>query len=120
MADRISIEGLRAFGHHGLDNSERDAGQVFLVDVACSLDLAQAAESDSIAETIDYTELIEEVRTIVETERYLLLEALARRIIGAMLARPRVEFVSVAISKPAVAEELGLEKVEVALSGRRS
>ncbi len=110
---------MRAFGHHGVENVEREAGQVFVVDVECALDLSQAARSDSIADTVDYSELITEVRTIVESERYLLLEALAQRIIDALLSRPRIEFASVAISKPGVAEQLDLEKVEVSVSGRR-
>jgi dihydroneopterin aldolase len=120
MADRISITGLRAFGHHGVDSLEQEAGQVFLVDVECTLDLSEAAHSDSISDTVDYTEIIGDVRTIVETERYLLLEALAKRIIDALLSRPRIDSVSVAIAKPGVAEGLGLEQVEVALSGRRA
>ena len=120
MVDRIAVTGLRAFGHHGVASAEQEAGQVFVVDVHCMLDLSEAAHSDSIADTVDYTEIIGEVRTIVETERYLILEALAKRIIDALLSRPRIDSVSVAIAKPGVAAELGLERVEVALSGRRS
>lgn len=119
MADRISIKGLRCFGHHGVDEPEREAGQEFLVDVECLLDLSEAAASDSISDTVDYAELIAQIREIVETESHLLLEKLAQRIIDAILERPRLGQVTVAISKPGVAEKLGLDKVEVVLTGGR-
>jgi dihydroneopterin aldolase len=119
MADRITIRGLRCFGHHGVEAVEREAGQEFLVDVECSLDLSEAAASDSISDTIDYSELISQVREIVESESHLLLERLARRVIEAMLEHSRIDEVTVAISKPGVAEQLGLAEVEVALTGSR-
>ena len=120
MVDRISIEGLRCFGHHGVEEQEREAGQQFVVDVVCELELTEAAKSDSISDTIDYTELIEDVRRVVEHETHLLLEALAGRIIDVLLERQRIQSVTVAISKPGVAKQLGLETVEVALSRSRS
>ena len=118
MTDRISITGLRAFGRHGVEAREREYGQDFLIDLDCRLDLSEAAQTDLIENTVDYAELIDEVTHIVGTETYFLLEALAGRLIEAILKRPGVESVTVAISKPEVAAQKGLEKAEVRM--RRS
>ena len=118
--DRISLAGLRCFGKHGVEPEERERGQDFIVDVDCWLDLSKAGRTDSISDTIDYTDLIGQVRSIVEDESHLLLESLAARLVEALLRRSKVSSVSVAISKPAVAERLGLEKVTVVVSGSRS
>jgi dihydroneopterin aldolase len=120
MADRISIRGLRVFGRHGLEARERQYGQDFLIDVDCRLDLSEAAKTDLIENTVDYAGLIDEVKHIVETETYFLLEALAGRLIEAILQKPRVESVTVAVSKPEVAAQTGLEKVEVRMRRSRT
>jgi dihydroneopterin aldolase len=119
MADLISIKGLRVFGRHGVEPSEREYGQDFLIDLECELDMSEAARTDLIENTVDYAVLIDVVKRIVETETYFLLEALARRLIEAVLAKPRVESVSVAISKPEVAAQTGVEKVEVRMGRSR-
>jgi dihydroneopterin aldolase len=118
--DRISIKGLRAFGRHGVEPREREYGQDFLIDLECLLDLSEAAQTDLIENTVDYAELIGVVKLIIETETYFLLEALAKRLIDAILEMPRVESVSVAISKPDVANQVGLEKVEVRMKRSRN
>jgi dihydroneopterin aldolase len=117
--DRISIKGLRVFGRHGVEPAEREYGQDFLIDLECRLDLSEAARTDLIENTVDYAVLIEAVKRIVETETYFLLEALAKRLIDVILEKPRVESVSLAISKPEVAVQMGLEKVEVRLKRSR-
>lgn len=118
--DHISIKGLRVFGRHGVEPREREYGQDFLIDLVCWLDLSEAAQSDLIENTIDYAELIDVVKAIVEKETYFLLEALAKRLIDAILEMPRVESVSVAISKPEVAAHMGLEKAEVRMRMSRN
>lgn len=107
------------FGRHGVEPGEREYGQDFLIDLECRLDLSEAARTDLIENTVDYSTLISLVKRIVETETYFLLEALAQRLIGAILDEPRVESVSIGISKPEVAAQVGLEKVEVRLKRSR-
>ena len=52
MTDRITITGLRARGNHGVYDFERAQGQEFVVDLELELDLAPAAASDEVAETV--------------------------------------------------------------------
>ena len=55
--DRIALRGLRVRGHHGVYEHERRDGQDFVVDVTVWLDLAPAAASDDLADTLNYGEL---------------------------------------------------------------
>ena len=54
-SDRIILEGMHFYGYHGGNLEERSLGQPFLVDVEAELDLAVAARSDSLEDTVSYT-----------------------------------------------------------------
>jgi len=55
--DRIAVRGIQAHGHHGVYAEERATGQPFIVDVVLQLDLAPAAASDDVGDTVHYGEL---------------------------------------------------------------
>lgn len=118
--DRIEISGLRAFGYHGVYPAERERGQVFVVDLVLECDLAPAAASDDLADTVDYGELAERVARAVGETRFALLEALARHLAGVALADARVTAVEVAVAKPDVALPVEVERVAVRLRRERS
>ena len=79
MTDAILLEGLRFFGYHGLQPEERTLGQRFLVDVSAELDLRNAGQHDEFEETVNYTSIYNVVRTVVEGEPMMLVEAVADR-----------------------------------------
>ncbi len=101
VSDRIALVGLEAHGHHGVFDFERDAGQVFGVDVVLGLDTRPAAASDDLADTVDYGALTRDVLAVVEGEPVDLLETLAQRIADVCLVDERVEWVEVTVHKPA-------------------
>src|SRR5690606_37178582 len=78
--DRILLQGMRFWGHHGLLPHEREQGQPFEVDLEVELDLSRARESDRLEETVDYRLLFRAVQEVVEGEPVHLLEHLAERI----------------------------------------
>lgn len=119
MADRLGIEGLRVFAHHGVSHIEQERGQWFVVDVEAQLDLTEAGSSDALDATVDYGTLAREVRHIVAGERFLLLEALAHRIAEAVLARPRVRVTRVKVAKPMPPMDVDLESVWVQIERSR-
>ncbi|HEX2180321.1 MAG TPA: dihydroneopterin aldolase [Actinomycetota bacterium] len=105
MADIIFIKGFKVLGRHGVTPEERDRDQQFVVDLECALDLSAAGRADRIEHTVDYMDLIEDVRQVVSRESYHLLEALGDRLAQAILRRPFVDRVVIAISKPALRSE---------------
>jgi dihydroneopterin aldolase len=116
--DRIELRGLRVRGHHGVFDHERRDGQEFVVDVTVWMDLAPAAASDELGDTLHYGELAERTAAIVAGEPSNLIEAVAARIADMMLADARVRAVEVALHKPQA--PIPLEFADVAVVVHRS
>ncbi len=96
--DRIVLEGLEFHGYHGVFEEEAKMGARFVVDVELGLTLP---ESDSLRQTVDYSQMYALVRREVTEKRYQLIEALASRIAAAVLeAEERVRTVLVRVHKP--------------------
>lgn len=119
MPDRIRLTGIEAFGYHGVLAGEQEEGQLFSVDVELELDLAAAAESDDIADTVDYGQLAERVHAVVEGERWNLIERLAFRVAGVALEDERVDAVTVTVHKPQAPIRVPFRDVSVTLQRRR-
>jgi 7,8-dihydroneopterin aldolase/epimerase/oxygenase len=113
----IRLTGLRGFGYHGVYDAERAAGQEFVVDVALELDLAPAAASDDVADTVHYGELAGQLVTVLTGPPVSLLETLADRLATVCLADPRVTAVAVTVHKPQA--PIAHEFTDVAVSLRR-
>jgi len=117
--DRITITGLRARGNHGVYDFERAQGQEFVVDLELELDLAPAATSDEVAETVHYGELADRVVAIVSGEPVNLIETLAARVLDACLTDPRVAGATVTVHKPGAPIPHEFADVSVTLHRRR-
>ena len=116
--DRVALRGLVGFGHHGVFDFEREQGQRFVADVVCTLDLAPAAETDDLQQTVDYGVLAADVVADIEGEPLDLIEALADRIARTCLRRPAVQSVEVTVHKPDAPMPVPVDDVAVTL--RRS
>lgn len=116
--DEIVLTGLRAFGYHGVYDSERREGQEFVVDVTLQLDVARAAASDDVADTVHYGELAERIAAIVAGEPVNLLETLAERIAADVLGEQTVHSVAVTVHKPSA--PIAVPFADVAVTVRRS
>jgi dihydroneopterin aldolase len=98
--DRLAVHGIEAVGHHGVLDFERRDGQVFRVDLVLELDTGPAAESDDLADTVDYGSLADRVKVAIETDPVDLIETLAQRIADLCLADERVARAEVTVHKP--------------------
>lgn len=100
-SDTITLGGLRFFGYHGVYAEEQARGQEFVVDLIMELDLSRAGQSDDLADTVNYAEVYGLVKGIVEGSPYKLIEAVAARLIEAVLTGyAPVQAVTVRINKP--------------------
>jgi dihydroneopterin aldolase len=100
VTDLITLSGLRVRGHHGVYDFERADGQDFVVDAVLELDLAGAAVSDDVTDTVHYGELAGRLAAIVAGPPLNLIEALADRLVTECLADPRVAAATVTVHKP--------------------
>lgn len=98
--DTITLTGVTATGFHGVYADERRDGQRFVVDVVLHLDLAPAAASDDVADTVHYGELADDLVAAIERDPVDLIETLAERLAAVCLARDGVHRATVTVHKP--------------------
>jgi len=115
MSDRITLKGLRVRGFHGVLAEERRDGQDFVVDVVLFLDLAPAAATDDVADTVHYGELAERLAAVVAGEPLDLVETLADRLASVCLSYDRVERAEVTVHKPSAPIPVSFDDVSVTL-----
>jgi dihydroneopterin aldolase len=115
--DRILLEGMSFFGHHGVYPAEREIGTHFTVDAALELDLAAAGLSDRLEDTLDYRSAHQAVREVLEGEHCQLVETLAERTAARLLSLDRVQRVTVTVRKrPPLRAPIAAVGVEVTRS----
>ncbi|MGE5373126.1 MAG: 2-amino-4-hydroxy-6-hydroxymethyldihydropteridine diphosphokinase [Solirubrobacterales bacterium] len=98
--DTIELRGLTFSGCHGVYETEKTKPQPFAVDLWLSLDLRPAGSRDELGLTVNYAEVIERVREVVEQTSRSLIEALAEDIASRILTGyPLVSRIRVTVRK---------------------
>ncbi len=100
MSDVIRITGLSLHGYHGVFEHEKAEGQPFIVDLAIEVAGMTAGKSDSLSDTVDYSEVVSLVAGIVTGDPVDLIETLSYRIGEAVSSMSGVEAVQVTVHKP--------------------
>ncbi|MDK6230899.1 dihydroneopterin aldolase, partial [Streptococcus agalactiae] len=75
--DCISLVGITGYGKHGVYDFEREEGQTFTADVDLYTDTRTAASTDNLENTIDYSVLAEDIRSILAGPPSNLIEQVA-------------------------------------------
>ena len=114
MTDRIGLQGIVLFGHHGVHEEERRLGQQFVVDVEMGRDLSAAGASDRLEDTVDYGDAYRIVKAVIEGPSRHLLEALAEEIAGTLLAKLGIDEARVRVGKPGVPTAGAVDRAWVA------
>ncbi|MBU0509441.1 dihydroneopterin aldolase [bacterium] len=118
--DKIRLNSMLFYAHHGALEEERDLGQTFEVDVEAVGDFARRAGSDDLHWTVDYTLLYRAVAEIFNRQNYQLLETCAAVIADELLERfEKVERITVRVRKPHVPMGGTLKNVEVEVTRGR-
>lgn len=82
----VEIEGLRLYARHGVMEQERVVGNLFEVSLTLRCASDEAGRDDDLASTINYADVIDTVRGIMDRP-VKLLECVAWRIRDAVSAR---------------------------------
>lgn len=100
-ADSILLEGLRVECIVGDLPHERTFPQELYLDLELFCDLAPAAKSDSLADTVNYVEVAEAVRAaLVEAKCQMVERAAALAVDTAFAVDPRIVKVKITLRKP--------------------
>ena len=120
-ADRILVRGLRVLGTHGVLPAEAARPQPFAIDLELRVDLAAAAASDRLEDTVDYGRVAERAASVVSSgPPRQLIESLAAAVATAVLdLDPRVEEVTVTLRKLEPPLPLELTDVGVRVTRKR-
>jgi 7,8-dihydroneopterin aldolase/epimerase/oxygenase len=113
--DRLLLEDVRFYGHHGVSKAEQTVGVWFSVDAELAVDLAPAAVSDDLAAAIDYGEVARRIVEIGTEGRVNLIERLAGLIAQALLREFPTRQVRVRVRKltPPLQGLVGTPSVEL-------
>ncbi|MDP4164441.1 MAG: dihydroneopterin aldolase [Bacillota bacterium] len=84
--DKIYVNKMSFYGYHGVFPEENRLGQRFIVDLAVSIDLKSAGQSDELDHSVNYGELYKTCKDIVEGKPFKLVEALAEKIAAELLS----------------------------------
>lgn len=118
--DKIIMQGMRFYGYHGVLDKEKLMGQEFVVDCEMLTNFKRAAEKDDINLTINYAVIYENVKKIVENEKYDLIETVAERIAQCILDNKRIDEVIIRVKKPQAPISGEFKHMAVEISRRNS
>ena len=116
--DKIFIHALKTETIVGIFDWERQVKQTVVMDIEFSADIAKAALSDSIDDTLNYKGVAKRVLALVEESSFHLVETLAEHVAMLILEEFGVSCVSITLSKPGAIR--GSRDVGVMLERTRS
>jgi dihydroneopterin aldolase len=117
---QILIRGLRCRGRQGVTPADQQQAHDYLVDVALSVDIADAVAKDELAAALDISEVAACVRDEVARRPRVLVERIAADVARALLERfEKVSEVRVTVEKPEPAGlDAAAEAVELTIARR--
>ena len=118
--DRIELTRISAQGNHGALAAEQQGSQPFSADVTLYLDTRQAAATDQLGQTTDYSAIAQAVYQVLSGPHVDLIETLAEQIAATVLSFPGVTAADVAVHKPEAPLPVPVADVTVAIRRDRT
>lgn len=111
----IEVSGLSLYTHVGVTEAEREIGQRLVLDLRLDVGECDAAVTDRLEDTIDYSEVCQQANLVAQQRTYRTLERLCSAIVDRLLATYDVRSVWVKASKPEPPMALPVDEVSVEL-----
>ena len=111
MMDIVFIRELRVKTVIGIYDWERKIKQDVVFDLEMAADIAKAAKSDSIEDTLDYKSISKRIVEYVEASEYQLVETLAEKVAEIILQEFNVPWLRLQLNKEgavSVARDVGV------------
>lgn len=97
--DIIYLKDLRIDTVIGIYDWERRTKQTVILDVEMGTDIARAAQSDDIADTLNYKAVAKRLMEFVGNSEYQLVETLAERVAEILLQEFKVPWLRLSLNK---------------------
>jgi dihydroneopterin aldolase len=109
--DKIILPELTFWACHGNLPQEKTEKQEFRLSVSMTLDTTEAAESDDLADTVDYGEIYGYIERVMLGAQHNLLESLASEIAYVILQKEQIQAVTVRLEKVAAPVAGGIRAI---------
>lgn len=117
--DKIIIKGLRVYAYHGVNESEKEKGQPFELDITMAVDTRVAGRSDDLKDTVNYSKVSKRVTAVLLSEKNDLLERVAARVAETVLEEFPVAEITVLLKKPRAPIAADFDYVAVEITRRQ-
>ena len=98
--DKIFLHELKIDTVIGIWDWERKIRQTVIIDLEMAADIARAAATDDVADTLNYKSVAKRIQEFVGDSSFQLVETLAERIAGIVRDEFGVAWVKVTVHKP--------------------
>lgn len=98
--DKIFLNELKIDTVIGIFEWERSILQTVVIDIEMDADIAKAAKSDDVIDTLNYKSVAKRVQKFVEDSSFKLVESLAEHVASIILNEFPVTWVKVKVNKP--------------------
>ena len=82
--DKIILKDITLFAYHGVNDDEKQNGQIFSVCITLFLDLKKPSKTDKLRDTVNYAAVIKTVKNAFCKKSYNLIERAADEIMTAV------------------------------------
>ena len=97
--DQIQIVGLEVSCRVGVTEEERSLPQDLNLSLTLELPLQKAGLSDKLKDTVNYAQVMDEVRNLLQRKSFWLIETVAEQTAKLILSRFGISQVNVSVSK---------------------
>jgi 7,8-dihydroneopterin aldolase/epimerase/oxygenase len=100
--DKIFIQELKVETHLGVPEWERMVAQTIILDIELELPNSKSCQTDAIADTLDYSQIVARIREMLTEKSFHLVETLAEHVCQIILKEFGSPWVKVKVAKPGI------------------
>jgi dihydroneopterin aldolase len=120
MTDKIILNDIHIFAHHGVFAEEAILGQKFIVSVVLYLNLHQICITDKISDGLCYGAITENIVNFCQGNRFNTLEALSHQLGEFLLLNHTIlETIKIKIEKPNAPIKYHVKSIAVEITRNR-